>query len=131
MMSPAIPSIVQQICALAASAETRRRASYEASQRTVKPEDRARRAELDRMALAAIARRRGLTAAHLVAMDTSRTGKAWTSRLLSMRRDGWIDVLPELNPRRTGVQPHRYAITDAGLAMLATLSAPAANPQGE
>ena len=131
MMAPAIPTIAQQICALAASAETRRRASYEASQRTVRPEERARRAEMDRMALAAIARRRGLTAAHLVAIDPSRNARAWTSRLLCMRRDGWVELLPELNPRRTGVQPHRYAITDAGLAMLATLSAAAANPQGE
>lgn len=116
-----IPSAAQQIVALSAAAEAARRNAYAASRRSQTPEERNRAQALDRSVLEIAAAARTFTCAIVYDRYPETPLKRWSNRMADMRRKGWIEVRPEPRGRHA---PLRYAITDAGRAMLATLSAP-------
>lgn len=121
---PPLPTMAQQIGALAQAAAAHRRASYAMTQRTATSAERVRRAELDRLALSEIARRDTTTVSDLAQAYPVRSAKAWQWRVRCMLEAGWIAL--QTRRRVTSHQRNSYTITDAGRAMLVTLS-----PDGE
>lgn len=117
-----IPSAAQQIVALSALAEAARRSAYDISRKSQTPEERIRSQELDRCALEIAAAAKSFSCANVSGRHPVISAKRWSGRLADMRRKGWIEVVPQPGRRNA---PLRYAITDAGRAMLATLSASA------
>jgi len=120
--APRIPTAAQQIMALAAAAEAARRNAYDATRKSQTPEERVRSETLDRCVLELAAAARTFTCASVFAGYPETPLRRWSSRLADLRRKGWIEVKPAPHRRNA---PLRYAITDAGRAMLATLSATA------
>lgn len=119
-----IPSLPDQVRAIAAAARAQRATAYiERMRGHVLPEgDRTTR--LRCTALRLLSTGGELTIRQLTDAAPEATKSSWTHILTSLVDAGWADKLPR--KQRKGIpvgvgEPNRYRITESGRAMLATL----------